>query len=634
MSQLVDAQLAPSRFTPLHEILMQRSEEMPSALAFRFLPDGGTREETLTYGELAARAGALAAELVAHGTAGQPVLLVHPPGLDFLTGLFACWHAGAIAVPCYPPRGSRHRTRLSGILQDSGARFAIGPTSLELPAGVTVISPSTNLDWVAPATSRSGQPCLLQYTSGSTADPKGVLVTHENLRSHFAAVRTLNVADHRSIVSWLPPYHDMGLVLKILFALEAGIPLTFFPPEHFIQRPVRWLRAISRFSADLSAAPNFAFELCLRSIRDDELEGLDLSSWRTAACGAERIQPQTLDRFAERFGPYGFHPEAFAPGYGLAEATLTVAASPAGRPYRRIGDLASCGAPLPGISVRVVDPATGRPCSEGKAGEILVSGPTVATGYWQEPELTEEVFGEAAAPELRTGDLGFLQDGELYVTGRIKDIIIIDGTNISPEDIESLIVTKIPTVAAAAAFQAASELGESVVVALEATGDFDEIRRAVRRLIGDALEIPVGRVVFTRPGLLPRTTSGKIRRSACREALEGGSLKLRSDEIVATSTATTSDTLTTVLATVAEITGRIGIRPEDDLLALGMGSMDVTRLAASLHRTTGKAVTIGDLFAAHSIAEKRERTCRPILGTDRRTHSHAFAGADVVPPPT
>jgi len=607
---------------PLHVLLDERAANRPSTLAYRFLSDGEQAEELLHYGELALQARALESELIRHGAAGQPVLLTYPPGGGFITGLFACWYAGAIVVPCYPPRGSRHIARLKAISQDCGARFVIAPDDQAAVAGLTKISGNVaGSDMMKQETSAG--PCLIQYTSGSTAAPKGVMISHANLREHFKSLKPFGELDLKSAVSWLPPYHDMGLVLKILYAFEAGIPLTFFSPEHFIQRPARWLHAISRYRGELSGAPNFAFEMCLRSIRDEDLTGLDLSCWKAAPCGAERIRPETLERFAKRFAPYGFRPESFLPGYGLAETTLIATASPANQPPRfsmhpQAGRLVSCGVPLPGISLRIVDPVDGRVCSGRETGEIRIKGPAVASGYWNRPETTLETFGPPDDGELRTGDLGYLEGGHLYVSGRIKDLIIIDGVNHAPEDIESVVFSKLPEVTAAAAFATDSGSGESVVIAIEAEGISSDHRAStcarVRLAVADAMELPVHRVVIVRSGLLPRTTSGKIRRAACRVAFENGPMRFLFSDQETSAEPAHGDALVLVLDTVTEVTGRTGAGADDDCVSFGMSSIEVTRLAALIEAHSHVALSIGELFAARSFREIADSLGQRVVG--------------------
>ncbi len=598
---------------PLHELLDERAVLSPDGLAFRFLADGETKEHLLTYGELAARARTIASGLIRRRATEQPVLLIHPPGLAFIEGLFACWYAGAIAVPAYPPRGGRHRRRLESILLGCGASLALAPRGQAAIPGVTILEHEDFLTGEEPSETRVLEfagPCLLQFTSGSTAEPKGVMISHQNLRCHFASLECYDELDLKSALSWLPPYHDMGLVLKILYAFEAGIPLTFFSPDHFIQRPLRWLRAISRYRAELSGAPNFAFEMCLRTIRDEEIEGLDLACWKAAPCGAERVRPETLERFAKRFGVCGFRPEAFLPGYGLAESTLIVTASIPNEKLRFsthsiAGPLVSSGAPLSGVSVRIVNTVTNQECEEHEIGEIRVRGSVVSAGYWNLPRATDETFGPASNRELHTGDLGYLDDGQLYVTGRIKDLIIIDGTNFSPEDIEAVAFSAAMEITAVAAFAVESGGRETIVLALEADDlavNHAALCHKVRHTIGGFLEVPIRRVILVRNGFLPRTTSGKIRRAACREALLSGQLKLLfDDEASPIPTGIPSSLLLIVLDSTDEIMRRDGAKPEDDIIGLGMTSMGATRLAALLQARTGIAISLGELFSARSL---------------------------------
>ena len=599
---------------PLTVVLDHRAAMEPDELIYRFLPDGEEKEQTLSLGELAREARALAGGLAKRGVNGKPVLLMEPPGLGFVTGLFACWYAGAIAVPAYPPRGTRHRQRLEAILRDSGARFALGEApKLPIPnlqvLDAAELSASGSL--VDSPASEGNHPCLLQYTSGSTAEPKGVMIHHRNLRHHSGALfATIRAQEIRRALSWLPPYHDMGLVLKILFALEAGFSLTFFSPDHFIQRPIRWLRAISRHRAEFCGGPNFAFEMCLRSIRDEELQGLDLSCWKVAPCGAERIQASTLERFTQRFAPYGFNPGTFTPGYGLAEATLTVTGCRAGElplisNHPETGRHVSCGRPLDGLTVRIADPATGKTLPTGRIGEIRVKGASVSPGYWNRPQLTASAFG--ADGELHTGDRGYLENGELYVVGRIKDLIILDGANVAPEDIESALLV-FPEITAAAAVADEAATGESVALALECARlpreKLTVLCSAIRRRVADLVEIPVDRIVLVRTGTLPRTTSGKIRRGATREALAAGTLAAIYDEASAREAPRlpAGPILGYVLDAVAEATGRGGARPQDDLIAFGMSSIEATRLSALLRAMTGVELSHVDLFSSPSFA--------------------------------
>ncbi|WP_035603489.1 non-ribosomal peptide synthetase [Haloferula sp. BvORR071] len=595
-------------------VLDHRAAMDPDALAYRFLPDGEERELNLTIGELARDARAVAGGLLKKGAGGKPVLLMESPGLAFITGLFACWYAGAIAVPAYPPRGNRHRQRLEAILRDSGATLALGEQPQHAISDLRILDTAelSTIGKPHEGPAKEGHhPCLLQYTSGSTAEPKGVMIHHRNLRHHSSALlANIEGLDIRRGLSWLPPYHDMGLVLKILFALEAGFSLTMFSPDHFVQRPVRWLRAISNYCAEFSGGPNFAFEMCLRSIRDEELEGLDLSCWKAAPCGAERIQVETLQRFTRRFAPYGFKPEAFLPGYGLAEATLTVSACRAGALQRishhpQAGRHVSCGPALDGLEIRIADPESGDTLPVGQVGEIRVKGPCVSSGYWNQPEGTASSFDEDG--ELHTGDRGYLENDELHVVGRIKDLIILDGTNVAPEDVESTLIAY-PEITAAAAVAADTSSGEGVALVLECARlpreKLHVLCSAIRRRVADLLEIPVHRILFVRNLTLPRTTSGKIRRNATREALAAKTLAVIYDEATASHARhlPVGPILECVLDAVREATGRDGARAEDDLIAFGMSSIEATRLSALLRAATGVELSHSDLFTSPSFA--------------------------------
>lgn len=601
----------------LHQILDGSDPAQAGSLAVRFLVDGEEQEDLLSRGEMIRRSRSLAAILARHKVFAEPVVIALPPSCDFIIALLACWHAEAIAVPAYPPTSRRQAERLEAVIRDSGARLMLVAQGGRGHAGVETIEvghddPSDQ--GFIPPLRRNPGPCLLQYTSGSTATPKGVMIHHENLRQHFTAAssrwRNLEI---RSAVSWLPPYHDMGLVLKILYSLESGIPLTLLSPDHFVQRPVRWLRAVSRHQAHLSGAPNFAYEMCVRRIRDEELSGLDLSCWKVAPCGAERIRPETLEAFAARFSSCGFDRKALMPGYGLAEATLVVTGMPPGEGARTsvhpiAGPVVSCGTPLDGTAVSIVDPSTGEGLPEGRIGEISVTGPMVSNGYWGRPDATRDTFGPTDVPALRTGDLGFMLDGHLHVTGRLKELIILHGTNHSPEDLEAVLLREIPEVTAAAAFAVDTPDGECLALALESdrtdpVGAGALCMRA-RQLLGEHFSLPVGRIVVLRSRMIPRTTSGKIRRNACRDDLESGRLRvLFDDQAMSGAPTATSGQIDLVLSTVAEVTGKQGARAGDDLLAFGMSSIEIARLGARLQERTGTRIPIGTLFSATSFAD-------------------------------
>lgn len=557
------------RCATLAELLRWRATHQPERLGYRFLADGETREECLTYGDLDRRARAIAALLATLVHTGDRVLLVYPPGLEFVCAWFGCAYAGVVPVVAYPPHPARlapFLSRTSAITED--ARPAAAVTTEQI--GASLPPPDARppalraLRWLAtdaalePAPGAGApEPALrgddlafLQYTSGSTTAPRGVMVTHDNLMHNLRAIReSFWRSSDAGSVSWLPPYHDMGLIGGILGPLYVGSPVTLLPPLAFVQRPRRWLQAITRFGAAVSGGPNFAYELCVRRIPPEQCAGLDLGSWRVAFNGAEPIAAGTLREFAARFAPYGFRPHAFTPCYGLAESTLLVSAYATLEPPRvlsvRSGDLerhrivlcaadaadarplVSCGRPV-GTTI-IVDPESLQPRPAGEVGEIWVSGPSVARGYWDHPDETEQTF-RARGSFLRTGDLGFLFEGELFVTGRLKDLIIIDGANHYPQDIERTVGGCHPALAATdcVAFSLDDAGGERLIVVAAVQGASrvspDDLRRAIRSAVVEQHDLRVHDIVCVRRGAIPRTSSGKVRRRDCRAAYLAGTL--------------------------------------------------------------------------------------------------------------
>ena len=554
------------------------------------------------------------------------MLLAEAPGPGFLESLFGCWRAGAIPVPVFPPHGTRHTQRFEAVARDSGASLVIGSCGMPLIPGLESVSATRLAEspGIDGGFENDQSPCLLQYTSGSTASPKGVMISHANLRAHYRSLSIYRDLEISSVLSWLPPYHDMGLVLKILYAFEAGVPLFWMSPEQFVRRPLRWLSAISRHRAEMSGGPNFAFEACLRSISDDDLAGLDLSCWKAAPCGAERIRPDTLERFAARFASCGFRKEAFLPGYGLAETTLIVTAHSADRVYETIdhpqaGRLISCGKPLEGVELAIRDPETGTPLCDGHVGEIHIKAPVLASGYWQRPDETLEVFGTG----LRTGDLGLIDEGRLFVTGRIKDLLIIEGVNLSPEDLEIAAMQASDEIPAAAAFAIDDGLRESAVMVMEARrgSDASALCLKVREAVASKVGIPLGRCLIVRPGIIPRTTSGKIRRSACREAWQHGVMKVEWDDAPKEITCAVEDA---VIEAARFVSGNRSIQSDDDWLSLGFGSLDVARLRARIEELTGMRIPISRLMSARSFGEVSA------MLTESRP-DHTWTGLDVNP---
>ncbi|SDE84516.1 type I polyketide synthase [Streptomyces griseoaurantiacus] len=557
-------------------LLRHHREHRPDALAYRFLtaaddagPDGG---ESLTYRQLDLRVRAVAARLQREDLTGKPVLLLHPPGLDYVTAFLGCLYAGAVAVPAYPPdtrRFGQTMPRLAAIARDARATHALTTPEISrfldgrpedlaalglggLRLLVTGGADTTGAEeWRDPGPGRRG-PAFLQYTSGSTSSPKGVMVGDDNLLHNLRAIhRRLEHDAGSGMVSWLPPYHDMGLIGGILTPLYGGFPAHLMAPMTFVRRPLLWLETLSRTRASTSVAPNFGFETCVRRITEEESEGLDLGHWRLALNGAEPVRADTLRRFTDRFAAHGFRQEALLPCYGLAEATLMVTGVRADRapvlgafatrdlgagtvrPASAAGDgpateVVGCGPPVDGVDVALVDPDTRRRITAGdRVGEIWLSGGSVAHGYWRRPDATEETFGariegEEDTPRLRTGDLGFLREGELYVVGRTKDVVIVQGRNHYPHDIELTAERTDPRLrtGSGAVFSVEVDGAERMVLAHEVEGrrveDAPALLARLRTAVAEAHEVTPHAVLLLRRSTAHKTTSGKIQRRACR----------------------------------------------------------------------------------------------------------------------
>ncbi|HEX6203232.1 MAG TPA: AMP-binding protein, partial [Thermoanaerobaculia bacterium] len=546
----------------LPEVLRRRAARHGGRPALVFLADGEAEGARVDYAGLAAAVGALAVRLAAAAAPGERALLAYPPGLDFAVAFLACLEAGVVAVPAYPPRrrrdDGRGGGRLARLAADVEPRLLLTTAALA-PRVEAALPPAARPGaelWATDGTAApdpawrppplaAAAPAFLQYTSGTTGEPRGVVVTHGNLAACEEAIRRAFAQDEGSVVvGWLPPYHDMGLVGTLLQPLWCGGTGVLMAPAAFLQRPRRGLEAIDRYRATTTGGPDFGWLHCVRRVPPEERRGLDLSSLAVAFSGAEPVRPETLDAFAAAFAPCGFRASAFFPCYGLAEATLfvsggEVAASPVVREVGRRGEpprrRTGCGRAWPGEALRVVDPERRAALAPGEEGEIWIAGPAVAAGYWRRPAETAATFGarlaDGSGPWLRTGDLGVLdRDGELFVTGRAKELVIVRGRNVHPEDVEAVAAAAHPAViaggAAAFAVEAGGEERLAVVVEIarrreaEAAAAVDAVRAAV---LADQ-EVAPWRVVAVRSGGLPRTTSGKVRRGACREALAAGAL--------------------------------------------------------------------------------------------------------------
>ncbi len=555
----------------LTNILQQRATDQAHERVFTFLANGETEAITLTYSDLYQATETVAAHLQALPLKEKRALLLYSPGLEFIKAFMGCLRAGVIAIPAYPPRRNRSSPWLDAIVTDAKPDVVLSDTTIHTNFLRRPVPSLNGLHWLTtdqlnPQQNDVSFPsptpdslALLQYTSGSTASPKGVMISHSNLLHNLEMIRQrVGLSENSRGVTWLPPYHDMGLI-NLLGPPYIGMPMTFISPMSFLEKPLRWLQAITREKATISGAPNFAYDLCVDKIPATARDELDLSSWDLAFVGAEPIRAETLERFATTFKAHGFRQESFYPSYGLAEATLVVSCgekSAAPILHNPSDDesppntiLVGCGHSWLEQKIVIVDPETQTPQDDEQVGEIWVSGPSIGQGYWHRPQATMETFqayltGSGEGPFLRTGDLGFLKAGELFVTGRLKDLIIIRGRNHAPQDIEltaqeSHAVLQ-PNAAAAFSIDVAGE--ERLVLVIELNREHrrtevEPVAAAIRANVAKHHDVEVHIVALIRPGHLPKTTSGKVQRGACR-------------------TAFLSETLSTIGQSVHEITAK------------------------------------------------------------------------------
>ena len=544
-------------FASFVDVLRHQAAERPDRRAFTFLENGERESDAVTYAELDRDARAIAALLQSRTRAGDRALLLYPPGLDFVRAFMGCLYAGVIAVPVYPPRRNRSVERLSAIAADAQPAVALTNRAVStalarsdiaaLNVPVVIADRDADIEpdrWMTPSLDPH-RLAFLQYTSGSTGTPKGVMVTHGNLLHNNELIKT--GFDHSSdsvFVSWLPVFHDMGLVGQVLNPIYCGAPSVLMEPAAFLQKPVRWLRAISRYRGTTSGAPNSAYELCVRKVAAEDRATLDLGSWRFAYNGSEPVRASTVRRFHETFAPCGLRLENIHPCYGLAEATLLVSIGGAATPpVFHAGDdgrlLTSSGRLWLDERVVIVDPETREPRAQGEVGEIWIASQSIAAGYWRRPEETAGAFHAYTSPDddgpfFRTGDLGILSGGELFVTGRLKDLIIVRGRNLYPQDLEHTAERAHDAVArdGSAAFCIAGENDDRLVIACEvarerlARLDAGEVLRAIRQAIAEDHEVDPDAIVLVRPLTIPKTSSGKIQRAACRERFASGTLEI------------------------------------------------------------------------------------------------------------
>jgi amino acid adenylation domain-containing protein/non-ribosomal peptide synthase protein (TIGR01720 family) len=663
----------------LVQLLQERAEFAPEGLAYRFPGDGEAGEARITYGELDLRARAIAAALQDMRARGERALLLFPAGLTFIEAFFGCLYAGVIAVPAPLPR--RNAQRLQAMVVDSGAKFALtnaaSLTKMESAEQLRLLATDTIEGSLAntyrePELSANSL-AYLQYTSGSTSTPKGVMVTHGNVLHNSASIHRgfAHTPDSRAL-TWLPHFHDMGLIDGIIQPLYGGFPGILMSPVSFLQHPLRWLEAITRFQITHTGGPNFAYDLCVRRVNKEQRAMLDLGSWRVAYNGAEPVRFETLQRFADAFRECGFREAAFYPAYGLAEATLKVSGAEdlvtctvrfdaleqhhvieaiAGEDNTRT--LVSCGQPGLDTGIEIVDSETSSRCEVNAIGEIWVHGPGVAAGYWNRPEETEATFharlaGEAEKTYLRTGDLGFVRDGELFVTGRVKDLIIVRGRNLYPHDLELAVEQCHESLRAGggAAFsvEVAGEERLVVVQELDARrgGDPAALLELIRQTLADEFEVQPYAIVLVKAGSVPKTSSGKIQRSAGRIKFETGSFEPLAEWRAPLDTDPAAIAGTDLVHVQCSNAGEIAewirrqlaaklridagaIDVDSSITRYGVDSLIAVELAHNIETQLGVLLPMSEFISSQSITQIAAR-CLELVQNDARSVPPAVAG--------
>ena len=631
----------------LVQALQRRAALTPDQLALRFLAENPEQAVVLSYRELDQRARSIAAALQAEAGFGERAVLLFPSGPDYVAAFFGCLYAGVIAVPAYPPESARrhHQERLLSIIADAEPRLLL--TSADLRDALQQIEGAPPLlcvdtldnalaeNWVEPNLPPE-HIAFLQYTSGSTALPKGVQVSHGNLVANELLIRHgfgIDVNPDDVIVSWLPLYHDMGLIGGLLQPIFSGVPCILMSPAYFLGRPLRWLEAISQYGGTISGGPDFAYRLCSERVSDSALERLDLSRWRVAYSGSEPIRLDTLERFAEKFTACGFSESSFMASYGLAEATLFVAGTPRGTgiPALRVDDQAlaqnraepgegspimSCGISQPDHAVLIVEPSSLEALADNAIGEVWATGPSIAHGYWRNPEASAKTFVQHAGQTwLRTGDLGFIRDGELFITGRLKDMLIVRGHNLYPQDIEQTVEREVEVVrkGRVAAFAVTQDGEEGIGIAAEISRSVQKILppealiKAIRQAVAEAYQEAPSVVVLLNPGALPKTSSGKLQRSACRNRLADGSLD---SYAVFPSASESTDNAGTSASGLEALIGKIWaeqlnlkqVTADDHFFLLGGNSIAATQVIARVREELALELNLRLLFEAPTLS--------------------------------
>ncbi|WP_369987355.1 non-ribosomal peptide synthetase [Pseudomonas xanthosomatis] len=636
----------------LVQALAQRAASTPERIALRFLADAPGEQAVLSYRDLDQRARSIAAALQARAGFGERAVLLFPSGPDYVAAFFGCLYAGVIAVPAYPPESARqhHQERLLSIIDDARPRLLLTVDALlgtlqglealegeDAPVLLAVdgLDPALAGQWQAPALA-ADDIAFLQYTSGSTALPKGVQVSHGNLVANEQLIRygfgiDLNPDD--VIVSWLPLYHDMGLIGGLLQPIFSGVPCVLMSPGYFLARPQRWLQAISEYGGTISGGPDFAYRLCSERVSEAAMAELDLSRWRVAYSGSEPIRQDSLDTFAAKFAGCGFDAGSFFASYGLAEATLFVSGSRRGQGIPALevdaeafagnrvepgqgSVLMSCGYPQPGHPVRIVEPQQLAVLGDNQVGEIWAGGPSIAHGYWRNPEASARTFVQMDGQTwLRTGDLGFMREGEVFVTGRLKDMLIVRGQNLYPQDLEKTLEREVDLLrkGRVAVFAVDDQGEEGIGVAVEISRNVqkahspESLINTLRRVIADACRQAPAVVLLLNPGALPKTSSGKLQRSACRLRMADGSLdcyaRFPSAES-AQASETTGDALQARIAGIwRELLKVEAVAADDHFLLLGGNSIAATQVTARLADELGIQLSLRTLFEAPTLAQ-------------------------------
>ena len=656
------------------DLIENRAAENSGRTAFIFLQNGETKEFEITYGEIAGKARTIGGYLQKMNAFEERVLLLYPSGIEFICAFLGCLYAGAIAVPAYPPRRNRHLERINSIIENSESKFILSDKIIK--KRTTAVSENSeflsDLNWIDeqditdefenlwqyPNITEQNT-AFLQYTSGSTGSPKGVIVSHENLLHNESLIKDAFRQDENSvIVSWLPLYHDMGLIGSVLQTLFSGGKCVLMSPVSFLQHPFRWLKAISDYRATTSGAPNFAYDLCVNRIAPDELKKLDLSSWMTAFNGAEPVNPVTIENFSRHFASAGFKKESFVPCYGLAEATLFVSGNTDSQKESFIENfdapelkkntavfseiegektraLVSCGKISGNQEIAIVSPENNERLGTNEIGEIWISGKSVAGGYWKNSEATNEIFNAKINKGdnknyLRTGDLGFLSDGNLFVTGRLKDLIIIRGRNYYPQDIESTVYQshKILYHGNGAAFSVTDANGlENLVIVQEAdshfSGDWETVIDEISKAVSLTHDLQPSAICLVKRLQIPKTSSGKIQRNLCREKYLNDELNIIAEwksenktEKDQGLTANLEEDLTAVewdteqyekwlVNEIAALTGiaQNKIAVDQNLINLGLDSLSAAELAHKIESKTRRIIPVSQFLQDFSISQ-------------------------------